>query len=126
MDAHGRNAIKGSPGRTSWLDTSGRIQERNDLHVPCVKRNSLGPITSGNWRLFYVRQFILNMFDRCSKHVRRHSKMDEGSPKIRRYKSGESSKIIINVSPSASLDSSDGCSTNQSYVSSCSERDATR
>uniref|UniRef100_A0A0N8E212 Krueppel factor 13 n=1 Tax=Daphnia magna TaxID=35525 RepID=A0A0N8E212_9CRUS len=64
--------------------------------------------------------------DHLSKHVRRHSKMDEGSPKIRRYKSGESSKIIINVSPSASLDSSDGCSTNQSYVSSCSERDATR
>ncbi|KAI9551648.1 putative KLF13 [Daphnia sinensis] len=64
--------------------------------------------------------------DHLSKHVRRHSKTDEGSPKIRRYKSGETSKSIINVSPSASLDSSDGCSTNQSYVSSSSEREATR
>ncbi|XP_046445175.1 Krueppel-like factor 16 [Daphnia pulex] len=63
--------------------------------------------------------------DHLSKHVRRHSKMDEGSPKSRRIKPADN-KMIISVSPTASLDSSDGCSTNQSFVSYSSEKDATR
>lgn len=54
--------------------------------------------------------------------------MDDGSLRSQRSKTGLSNnnKMVVSaVSPTASLDSSDGCSTNQSYVSYSSEKDAT-